>query len=228
LSDGRLVVFAKAPRPGRVKTRLSPPLDPEQAAFLYDAMLQDVLETSARWAIELALEPVLAFHPIEGLREMLRRSPPAFQLHVQRGSDLGARMANAFAESVAAGVSFTLARGSDCPLLERGHLVQAIDALRGGADLVLTPDQGGGYVMIGARNPARALFEVPMSTEDVLGNTIDRAKALGLRCALTDEAPDVDRVEDLEVFEDIPPERSSDLCPRTVRFLGHLRAQGVL
>jgi glycosyltransferase A (GT-A) superfamily protein (DUF2064 family) len=67
-----------------------------------------------------------------------------------------------------------------------------------------------------------------MSTADVLGNTIDRAESLGLRWALTDPAPDVDRVEDLARVEAISRQRSSDLCPRTVRCLEHMRETGVL
>jgi rSAM/selenodomain-associated transferase 1 len=225
---GRLIVFAKVPEPGRVKTRLSPPLDPVQAAQLYDAMLQDVLESSARWALELDLEPLLAFDPPEGREAMRRLAPAAYQLRPQSGSGLGLRMANAFAESFAAGHPITLLRGSDSPLLERTQVDQMIEFLQEGTDLVLTPDQGGGYVVIGGRNPARKIFEVPMSTRDVLGNTVDAATSLGMRCRLTEPASDVDVIEDLRALDTVLNDRSSDPLPRTVRSIAQLRSQGVL
>jgi len=228
VSIGRLVVFAKVPQPGRVKTRLSPGLDPDQAARLYGAMLQDVLEASARWARELDLEAVLAFDPPDGHSAMRRLAPASYHLEAQRGEGLGLRMANAFADSVSRGMSFTVLRGSDSPLLERAHVLRTVESLQEGADLVLTPDQGGGYAMIGGRNPAQELFEVPMSTREVLGNTIARAEARGMDCVLTPMARDVDVLEDLDAFNDLSSARSSDLCPRTVQCLGHLRAQGVL
>ena len=73
MSRGAIVVFAKAPQPGRVKTRMTPPLTQQQAADLYAALLRDVLEATARFAADLSLVPVLAVHPRECGRVSHRR-----------------------------------------------------------------------------------------------------------------------------------------------------------
>jgi glycosyltransferase A (GT-A) superfamily protein (DUF2064 family) len=159
VSSGWLIVFAKAPRPGLVKTRLSPPLDLEQCAELYDAMLGDVMEASLRFARRLDLLPVLAFHPPDAFAELLGRAPAGYRLQAQRGADLGQRMANAFAEASAAGVERILLRGSDSPALDHSLFEDVLGRLDSGDDLVLTPDQSGGYAMVGMRTARSAIFE---------------------------------------------------------------------
>lgn len=228
MSRGWLVVFAKAPRAGLVKTRLSPPLSLEQAAGLYDAMLADVLETSRRWAADFDLEAVLAFHPPDAVAEMLRRAPPEFRLQEQRGPDLATRMANAFAEGEAASAPFVVLRGSDSPALSVEHLRQAIAAIERGDDLVLAPDGGGGYALIAARHAPSALFEIPMSTAEVLGQTLDMASSLDLAWSLVDETHDLDRIDDIAWFEALPSAEGSDSCPHTVQAIAELRQRGVL
>ena len=227
MKPGWLVVFAKAPRPGMVKTRLAPPLDLEQAAELYAAMLGDVLEVSGRWADRAGLEAVLAFHPPDAVAEMLRRCPPPFRLQAQSGPDLSARMANAFAEGASAGARFVLLRGSDSPALGPAHLDQAISALESGEDLVLTPDGSGGYALIAARRARSELFALPMSTTEVLSQTLDIANSLGLRVTLTDPTPDLDQVEDFACLDTLSAQETSDLCPRTVEAIADLRESGV-
>lgn len=228
MSAGWLIVFAKAPRPGLVKTRLAPPLDLEQAAALYEAMLDDVLEASAAWAKRFDLEAVLAIHPPDALAEVVPRALPAFRLQAQRGQDLAQRMANAFAEAAAAGAPFALLRGSDSPALGPDHVEAALGRLEAGDDLVLTPDAGGGYALIGQRRPRRALFDVPMSTRDVLRHTLAIADSLGLQSSTTRATIDLDHVEDLVAIESLDPAESSDLCPRTVEAIRDLRSTGVL
>jgi len=228
VSRGWLSVFAKAPRPGRVKTRLSPPLSPDQAAALYAAMLDDVLEASAGFARRLDLEPVLHFDPPDARAEFETRAPRAFRLRVQHGAGLAERMANAFAEAAAAGVERMILRGSDSPGLDFDHVKDALARLEGGDDLVLTPDQGGGYVLIALREPHKELFELPMSTGSVLSDTLARARSLGLGASLTRASFDLDRPADLDQIDSLPRHRSSVLCPRTVEMVGALRKFAVL
>ncbi len=90
---GVLLVFAKEPRPGFVKTRMSPPLGAEVAAELYAHLLQDVLEAMASAAPTLGLEPVLVVHPPEAAAALAQRAPAPFRVIAQRGADLGSRMA---------------------------------------------------------------------------------------------------------------------------------------
>lgn len=228
MSRGWFIVFAKAPRPGLVKTRLCPPLSPEQAATFYRAMLGDVLVSSLRFAKALDLEPVLAFHPPGGEAEMLAESPTDYRLHVQRGLDLSDRMANAFAEAGAAGAPLALLRGSDSPVLSFSQVNAALVQLEAGDDLVLTPDLGGGYAMIGLRRAAPEVFNVPMSTENVLSETIAIADSLGLRHSKTNATLDVDRVEDFHALERIPAKELLNSCPRTVEAIAELRKIGTL
>ena len=228
MSRGWLIVFAKAPRPGLVKTRMSPPLSLDQCAELYDAMLVDVLEASAGFAVSLDLIPVLAFHPPDAVSELIGRAPPGFRLQIQHGVDLGERMANAFAEAAAAGAPRVLLRGSDSPGLERSVFEEAMSRLDAGDDLVLTPDQSGGYAMIGMRSPHPALFEPAMSTGEVMEQTLSIAGSLGLRSSITTPAFDLDTVEDFRCFDVLSPAQLSDLCPRTVKLISTLSLDNVL
>lgn len=228
MSCGWLSVFAKAPRPGRVKTRFVPPLSPEQAAAFYDAMLADVLRASADFASRLGLEPVLHFDPPEAMSEFARREPGVYHLHPQRGRDLAARMANAFEHGAASGVSRMLLRGSDSPGLDLPVVEDAVARLDSGDDLVLTPDQGGGYALIALKKPREELFDIPMSTGCVLDETVARARALGLSVSLTRPTFDLDDAADLAWIDSLSPEQSSVLCPRTVEILETFRRGGVL
>ena len=228
MSRGWFIIFAKAPRPGLVKTRLCPPLSPDQAATFYRAMLEDVLVSSLRFAKALDLEPVLAFHPPGGEAELLAKTPTGYRLHVQRGLDLSDRMANAFAESGAAGAPLALLRGSDSPVLNFSQVNAALVQLEAGDDLVLTPDLGGGYAMIGLARPTPEVFNVSMSTQDVLSETLALADSLGLRYSTTSATLDVDRVEDFSSLERIPAKELLASCPRTVNAIAELREIGVL
>jgi len=215
---GTLVVFAKRPQPGRVKTRMCPPLDPEQAAALYAEMLQDVLEASARMAAGLCLDPMLAVHPPEACGELARRCPSGFRVVPQRGADLAQRMARAVAEAAAAGASRILLRGSDSPTLERRVVEEALCALDH-CDLVLCPDRDGGYGLVAVKRPHEGLFDHPMSTARVLEETLARAADLGLRAQTLAPGFDLDTVEDLHRLVALGPSTATALCPRTLRWL---------
>ena len=128
MSRGWLIVFAKAPRPGLVKTRMSPPLSFEESAALYEAILGDVLVATARFAAQLDLESVVAFHPPEAVGELIAHTPPGYRLHPQRGADLAERMAFAVREAAAAGAERILIRGSDSPGLPLACFEQAAAA----------------------------------------------------------------------------------------------------
>lgn len=231
MNRGWLIVFAKAPRPGLVKTRLAPPLDLEQAAKLYSAMLDDVLAMSADAAETLGLEAVLAVHPPDAIQEFTMRAPPVFRVVAQRGEGLAERMANAFAEAAAAGAPWALLRGSDSPSLSIRHLESAIRLLETETDAVFSPDQGGGYAMVGQKTPERRLFDVPMSTGEMLMRTEHLGESLGLRLARTEPAMDLDEADDLKRLLDLAqsdPDLATKICPRTIQELGLLQRERVL
>ena len=228
MSRGWFIVFGKAPRPGLVKTRLSPPLTLEQSALLYREMLTDVLEASLGFARRLDLEPVLAFHPPEGAIDILDCVPADFRLQRQQGGGLGERMANAFAEAVAAGAERVLLRGSDSPAVSGAIFDQLLRFLDEGADIALSPDQGGGYAAVGMRSPHRTLFDLPMSTDRVFDQTIRLAEAEGLVVRTTRSVFDLDSVSDFRQIDGLSEAERLDLCPRTVEAISLLRSDGVL
>ncbi|HLO25188.1 MAG TPA: TIGR04282 family arsenosugar biosynthesis glycosyltransferase, partial [Geobacteraceae bacterium] len=107
-----LIIFAKRPVPGRVKTRLSPPLSPEQAAGLYRCMLEDIL---AKAAIIPGVEKWIFYETDTGAPAFFAGIAPGMACTHQRGADLGERMASAFAELFAMGYGRVAIIGTDIP-----------------------------------------------------------------------------------------------------------------
>lgn len=225
MTPGWLVVFARRPAPGQVKTRLCPPLTPEQAAALYACLLADVLEESARAARVLGLAAVLAVDPPEACAELAAEAPAGFRVVAQQGPDLGARMARVAREAAAAGAPCALLRGSDSPALATPILRAALHALAD-ADVVSSPDRDGGYglIALGARALLRgfgspALFDHAMSTPSVLADTVAQAQRLGLRVAHVEPGFDVDRFDDLRLLAAARHGNATPPCPRTLAWL---------
>ena len=143
-----VIVFARAPSPGAVKTRLIPLLGAAEAAALHTRLVERTLET-ARAASLGQIE----LHGTTGIEDPFLLSCArrfAAGLSAQTGSDLGARMNAAF-ESVLSRHPRALLVGSDCPALTARHLREADQALRDGADAVFVPCEDGGYALIGLR-----------------------------------------------------------------------------
>lgn len=214
--SGALVVFAKRPDPGQVKTRLCPAFSPEQAAAFYAAMLDDVLESSDRAAAALGLAPVLAVHPPEAASQL--PAPTGWQREPQQGPDLGARMEHALARQLDAGRSPVLLRGSDSPTLGRSTLAAALEALEQ-HDLVICPDRDGGYNLVGVRRPAPGLFTHPMSTGTELQDTLARAERAGLGATLLAPGFDIDTAGDLLLLAEARKRGEAGDCPRTLAWL---------
>lgn len=215
---GALVVFAKAPSAGRVKTRMVPPLSSEEARGLYESLLADVLEVSAGAGEELGLEPVVAVDPAEAVGDVAVAAPTAFRVVGQRGADLGSRMQWALEEAAAGGATPVLLRGSDSPTLDSPLIAEAIGALHA-ADLVVCPDRDGGYSLVGVRRPVTDVFTHPMSTPTVLRDTLARARARGLRTCELRARFDLDRIEDLRWLAEARQREPSLPCPRTLSYL---------
>jgi rSAM/selenodomain-associated transferase 1 len=184
-ADVALVVIAKAPRPGRSKTRLCPPCTPAQAAALAAAALADTLAavaaTPARRRL-LALDGELA------------EVPAGFDVVPQRGDGLGERLGNALA--AAGGPALVV--GMDTPQLTPSTIAAATGRLsRGDVAAVLGPALDGGYWTIGLREPDPAAFEgVPMSSNRTYAAQRRRLAELGVRIATLPWMRDVDTIED--------------------------------
>jgi rSAM/selenodomain-associated transferase 1 len=222
---GAIVVFAKAPRPGLVKTRMCPPFSEEEAARLYGHLLDDVLEATAEFAGALDLEPIVAVYPPDARSELAARAPPVFRVVSQHGRDLGERMSWAASEAAAGGAAPVLLRGSDSPVLGR-ELVGELLARLADADVAICPDRDGGYSLIGMRRPVAGLFDHPMSTGSVLEDTLANASALGLRAELVTASFDLDSAQDLARLAAWRTRGDPDMCPRLLRYLDEIGAWG--
>jgi rSAM/selenodomain-associated transferase 1 len=186
MAEVALVVIAKAPAPGRSKTRLSPPFSPEQAAALAAAALRDTL---AAVAAAPARRRILA---LEG--EPDGWLPAGFELHRQRGAGLGERLGHALA--AAGGPALVV--GMDTPQLSPG-LLRLAAARLGEPDVeaVLGPAADGGYWTIGMKRPDPAAFDgVPMSSAGTFAAQRRRLAQLGLRTAELPTLRDVDTAAD--------------------------------
>ena len=217
-SVGAIVVFAKAPRPGQVKTRLTPPLAPETASALYAALLADVLRNTAEIAEALGLAPWLAVHPADACAEISQRAPSAFRILSQRGETLSERMEWAVRETAAAGAQRILLRGSDSPALDQGRIEQALAALDE-VDVVLCPDLDGGYSLVGLSRPAQGLFDHPMSTRSVREDTLANAASFGLTTREIEASFDIDTIEDLRHLQELRSGPGATLCRLTLEYL---------
>ncbi len=215
---GVIVVLAKAPEPGQVKTRMCPPLQPREAAELYARLLEDVLEATAAFSAALDLAPRVAVHPGEACAHVARVAPRSFSVVRQRGPDLAARMTSALREACAAGFERVLLRGSDSPLLD-GEQVGAALAALDDVDVVVSPDRDGGYNLVGVRRPVAGLFDHEMSTASVLERTLENARRAGLRSRRLETGFDLDTAEDLALLAAARSPRAERLCPRTFEFL---------
>jgi rSAM/selenodomain-associated transferase 1 len=194
-ADDVLVVFARCPEPGRVKTRLARVLGDVSAAALYAAFVTDLRArfATARFAVRWAVAP-----PDPGFAA--RFAIPAAETFVQRGDDLGARMHSAFARVCDEGFARCVLVGSDVPQLALTTVERAFAALDT-ADLVLGPACDGGYYLIAARRPLDVFTGIAWGTDTVLAATRQRAAKLRLTVELLDEDFDVDEVADLERLE---------------------------
>jgi rSAM/selenodomain-associated transferase 1 len=223
VTRGWIVVFAKAPAAGRVKTRFSPPFTPAEAAAFYGCLLADVLEVTAQAAAALDLDAVLSVDPPDAAAALAAQAPAGVRAVAQHPGPLGERMTRAAHAAIAAGAPFVLLRGSDSPCLGEKTIRAAVEALDR-ADVVLCPDRDGGFNLVGlsARVSAREIahfFDHPMSTPTVLRETLARAARAGRESHLLPPGFDLDRFDDLR---QLAAERHADaaaLCPRTIAFL---------
>lgn len=189
-----VVVLAKHPAPGRVKTRLAGAVGPGAACALYRAFVRDL----ARRLRGTGLPVWWAFTPGSAPFARLVRSRRCFP---QRGRDLGARIHHALAAVRARTRGPVLAIGADAPHVALAELGRGARALAGGADVVLGPARDGGYWLIGVRVPRPALFaDVAWSTPRVAAETRRRCRTLGLSCVELATAFDVDGLDDLAAF----------------------------
>ena len=220
-----LIVMAKRPFPGRTKTRLCPPLSHEEAALLYENFLKDTL---ANVRTLPGVTPFVAWAP-EGELAYFQRLAPGFDLILQQGDSLGARLDAALAFCSQQGFQQVAAVSSDAPSLPAVFLQQAFAYLdEPDCDVVLGPCQDGGYYLIGWKQPhPRLVTEVPMSTKTVLQDTLRLAEDEQLRSRLLPAWYDIDEFSDVaRLIADL--ESASEVGAHTRHFLrNHLNDRGL-
>jgi rSAM/selenodomain-associated transferase 1 len=246
-----LAVMSKAPQAGRVKTRLVPPLTPEEAAELNKCFLRD---TAA------AISSACSRHPVgDASKKQIKRArashneaatgacgvavytpvgaesaytdilPAAFSLLLQRGDKFGERLYSAVEDLFKCGFDSVCLIDSDSPTVSAENFAEAVELLSATADrVVLGPSDDGGYYLIGVTKPHRQLFEqIDWSTERVLDQTIQRATEIGLEVKLLPIGYDVDDDASLRRLcgELLSHTSREDLAPCTQAFLRELATQ---
>lgn len=191
-----LFLPAKAPRPGRTKTRLSPPLTLEQAADLYRAFLQDCVAL----ALGAGADRVTVRFPAdEGAeQELAALLPPTVRLQPEMVDDLGGILEGGFRRLFGEGFERVVVIGSDNPTLSPA-LVEAAWQGLDDHDVVVAPSADGGYCLLGMTHYHLSLFErITWSTAAVYRETLERARQQDLRVLALPECYDVDTVAELD------------------------------
>jgi rSAM/selenodomain-associated transferase 1 len=192
--------MAKAPRPGKVKTRLSPPLTPEQASALNICFIQDTTENIHQVTQASQSAGVVAYTPVGDEAAFEGLLPPGFELLAQRGEGFGERLLYVCEDLFSCGFSAVCLIDSDSPTMPQEALLQAVESLaREGDRMVLGGSDDGGYYLIGVKRLHRRLFEqIDWSTDRVFAQTLDRAREISLEAELLPTWYDVDDAATLE------------------------------
>ncbi|MBR0656843.1 TIGR04282 family arsenosugar biosynthesis glycosyltransferase [Plastoroseomonas arctica] len=197
-----VAIICKTPSPGKSKTRLSPPLRPEECAAISACFIADLAATIAEVAEATPATGHAVYTP-EGSESALRELLPAgFGLTLQGEGDLGARLLKGTADLLAAGHDGAILVNSDSPTLPPALLRDAVSALAAGHPMVISPAIDGGYTFIGLAAPHARLFEdIPWSTEVVFALTMERAREIGLEPVVLAPWYDVDDASSYAMLE---------------------------
>src|SRR3984885_7630531 len=192
-SDRVLVIMAKAPRPGEVKTRLTPSLSPASVAAFYCCLLEDTLALARSLSnVELAI-----MCPDSDVTELAQLAGNEASVVEQTGEGLAAGLTSGFAHFEAGHQRRIIAFNSDSPPLPRSVLEDAFETLTA-HDVVVGPTHDGGYYLVGAKASYLTLFAGDgMGTSSALERFLSRARALELSVGFANPFYDIDVVDDL-------------------------------
>jgi len=212
--DGTLVIMAKAPKPGVVKTRLAQSLPLAAVVELYRCLLDDTM------ALARSLDDVQVaiMCPASDVEDLSRTVGDSIPIVAQSGDGLAAGLTSVFAHFAAAGHRRIVAFNSDSPHLPPSVLKSAFRALAQ-RDVVIGPTHDGGYYLVGATAPHPGLFAGDgLGTTNAYEALLGRMRALGLSVSLTDPFYDIDVADDLTrlagELESVPAR-----APRTAQWL---------
>lgn len=189
-----LAVMAKVPKPGQVKTRLSPPLNPQQSAALNIAFLRDTIACLKEVAAIVEAEPIISYTPPGEAAGFDTIIPDDVILLPQRGEGFGERLQHTAEDLLAAGFRAVCLIDSDSPTVPKAAYVTAVERLLCDEDCaVLGPSEDGGYYLLGMNAPHPPLFrDIVWSSAAVLEQTLQRARAIDLPVYLLPAWFDID------------------------------------
>ena len=224
-----LAMMTKAPQAGRVKTRLVPPLSPDEAAELNKCFLRDTAPAISNATSDKNACAIAVYTPVGSEQAYADILPADFSLLPQRGEKFGERLCLAAEDLFKCGFESVCLIDSDSPTVPAENFAKAIDLLNTSADrVVLGPSDDGGYYLIGLKKPHRQLFEaIDWSTERVFDQSMQRARAIGLEVKLLPTGYDVDDVLSLRRLcnELMRDNVRRDIAPHTRKFVQELIAQ---
>ena len=215
-SNRVLVIMAKAPRPGAVKTRLAPSLSPEGVADFYRCLLEDTLALAR--SLKLGGVEVAIMCPDSDVNELARLAGNQASVVAQKGEGLAAGLTSVFAHFAESRQRRTIAFNSDSPHLPRSVLEDAFETMAV-HDVVVGPTHDGGYYLVGAKAFHPTLFgRDEMGTSSALERLLTRTRALELSVGFAPPFYDIDVVDDLTRLAEelrLAPARA----PRTAAWL---------
>jgi uncharacterized protein len=195
-------IVCKMPIAGQSKTRLCPPLRPEECAHLSACFIQDLACTIDSLVGQGGVTGYAVYTPAGSESALQQLLPKGFRLFLQCEGSLGLRLLHGISGLLDAGHCGAILINSDSPTLPMSILDSAIEALRGDACVVLSPAIDGGYTLIGLSRPHARLFEdIPWSTHRVYELTLERAKEIGLPVVKLPAWYDVDDANSLAILD---------------------------
>lgn len=199
--DACIIVMARAPEHGRVKTRLAAGIGHDAALVAYRHLLETTLHTATGGnlaPVELHLDGDMAHPLVQRLA-----AHPGVNLVIQQRGDLGQRMYLALARALRT-FSNALIIGSDCPVMDTAYLETALQTLAGGTDLVIGPGEDGGYVLIGGNRADECIFsDINWGSDSVMRQTRKALARAGICYKELDTLWDVDTLEDYKRWQGV-------------------------
>ena len=229
-----LAVMTKAPRKGQVKTRLTPPLTPDEAAMLNAYFLRDTANALSAAAMTgkgsgRNARGVAVYTPVGSEEAYADILPGDFEFVPQRDGSFGERLCFAVEDLFKCGFDSVCLIDSDSPTVPASSFGQAMDLLSLPGDrVVLGPTDDGGYYLIGLKEPRHELFErIDWSTERVFEQTVERAREIGVETKLLPSGYDVDDSASLrQLCDELLTENSpADMARETRKFLKEIIAR---
>ncbi|MBU0994553.1 MAG: TIGR04282 family arsenosugar biosynthesis glycosyltransferase [Proteobacteria bacterium] len=193
-----VILFLRAPRKGKVKTRLAKTLGDDTVLALYKFFVIDVLQAVERTGFPV----VIYFDPDDAEDELRNWLDISHDMHPQIGTDLGEKMDHAFRETFSFGFLRSVLIGTDCPHI-RPEIIETAQQNLTESDMVIGPSFDGGYYLIGFRKDtfSQSVFQhLPWGTETVLEKTLEICEKKGLSVKKLPGLQDIDTLDDLKSF----------------------------